>query len=200
MEDKLEKRYRNISGTILIFNDLNYLEIGINEVIDLSLFSDDFLNKSRGLREQIALKNLVPDTSDVNAKQIDEKTFRMDRMFGEDFIKQIAKEVKDNIINEHNNTNSDLIKSIAAEIGKEISKNISSQTENSLKPNITDNNKYEQNIIDSSINKMQEALEKKYPEIQHSTSLIPETKIDQDEDYIFDLKDILKKQGENKNG
>ena len=129
MEDRLADRYRNISGTILVINDLNYLEIGINEVIDLSLFSDTFLNRSRGLREHIALKNLIPDESSVTAQQIDPKFFKTGNQFDDNFIKQLAQEVGKQMEQGQTtqNIDSEIIKVIAAEIGKEISNNIQKQ-------------------------------------------------------------------------
>jgi len=206
MDDKLGKRYRNISGTILVINDLNYLEIAINEVIDLSLFSDDFLNKSRGLREHIALKNLIPDVSGVQAKQIDENTFKTNQMFGEDLIKKLTQEIKDNITIEQNTkVDIELVKNIASEIGKEISKNISAQNSIDVSKlyeilqssNIKndDKNPYEQNISNSSINKIQEALEKRFPNTQQKQSIISEENFDSDDNNISDLKDLLKNSG-----
>ena len=210
MEDRLSDKYRNISGTILVINDLNYLEIGINSVIDLSLFSDNFLNKSRGLREHIALKNLVPDESGVQTQQIDPNLFKVNNQFDDNFIKQLAKEVRDQTEkgNSQPNIDIEIIKTIAEEIGKEISNNIKSQqssiTENSFqeilkqieyKNQEINNNEYEQNIINSSIERMQQALTEKYPQDSQKPPQISEENIDSDEDFTSDLKNILNKKG-----
>lgn len=214
MSDSLSKRYRNISGTILVINDLNYLEIGINEVIDLSLFSDDFLNKSRGLRGQIALKNLIPDESNVQAKQIDQNILQIDQNFSVDLIKELASEVSKQITVENkkdDGLNLDLIKAIASEIGKEITQNIQQTNidantirdilqdiENKNKI-INNNNEYEKNIINSSIDRMQEALATKYPQVSQDPPLASEESFDGSDCYISDLKNLINNSGEKEN-
>lgn len=209
MKDKLCTRYRNISGTILVINDLNYLEIGINEVIDISLFSDNLINKSVGLREHIALKNLIPDESGVEAQQIDLNFLKKGSSFNNSFIKQVAQEIKETIKFPFEEIGQD-IKSLAKEIGKEISANIQNQQisdENikviiekliNSKNNIAidENNEYEKNIIDSNINRMQEALEKKYPSTSQNLTMISEEKLDGNDELISDLRDMLNKKGD----
>jgi len=192
MEDKLADRYRNISGTILVINDLNYLEIGINDVIDLRLFSDDFLSKSRGIREHIALKNLVPDTSNVQAMQLSTSDLNKNKLFNDDIIKELIKETSKYFIESKldNSLNIELIKIIAAEVGKEIANNI--QPQFTTEKTIDQNNEYEQNIIDSNIEKIQQALENKYPSPPQKPSLASEESFDDNSDnYIADLKDII---------
>lgn len=193
MEDKLSDRYRNISGTILVINDLNYLEIGINEIIDLRLFSDDFLKKSRGLREHIALKNLVPDTSDVQAMQLKTSDINNDQHnYDKNFISQIVTEI---VKQTPNNTQqidmNEIIKKIASEIGKEIADNIKHATVTvSNDENKNDMNEYEQNIINANIDRVQNALLNKYPTTTQS-NLTTQANFDDDEDYISDLKDLI---------
>ena len=94
MKDNIANRYRNISGTVLVINDLDYLEIGINQIIDLRMFPDEALNKSMGLREHIALNNLIRDNSEEEAQLIDASSFRTENMLNDEFIKKLAVEGK----------------------------------------------------------------------------------------------------------
>lgn len=186
MDNKLSGRYRNISGTILIINDLNYLEIGINQIIDLNLFSEEILQKSMGLRGHIALKNLIPDDSNDEVQKIDIDTFRLDKHFNDEFIKNLAVEVK----KQSSNIDMDLVKAIASEIGKEIASN--------LQPNqiITNERKiendYEENIINSNIERVSEALQRKY-QIKNENSNAVEVETEQSEDFSNELKELIKK-------
>lgn len=194
MEDKLSDRYRNISGTILVINDLNYLEIGINEIIDLRFFSDDFLKKSRGLREHIALKNLVPDTSDVQAMQLKTSDINNGNQpsYDNDLISKIVTEVNKQAPNNTPAIDMDeMIKKIASEIGKEIANNIKQQTivVSSNEKEIP-TNEYEQNIVNSNIERVQDVLFSKYPTITQS-NLSAKENFEDDEDYISDLKNLI---------
>lgn len=188
MDNKLSGRYRNISGTILIINDLNYLEIGINQIIDLSLFSDEILQKSIGLREHIALKNLIPDDSEDEAQKIDVNTFRLDKHFNDDFIKNLAVEVT----KQSSNIDMDLIKTIASEIGKEIANNL--QTSQVVVENKEIKNDYEENIINSNIERINEALQKKY-KVENKPTDATEIDIEESEDFSNDLKDLINRKG-----
>lgn len=194
-DDSLKRRYRNISGTILVINDLNYLEIGINEVIDLSLFSDELLDKTRGLRYHIALKNLIPDESNVKAKSIDNNY--MNNSINEDTIRKVATEIIKEMPQNNQQINIDLniIRTIAEEIGKEIanSMKIQNNTVDNNEPfKVEYNNEYEDNITNSSIEKMQEALAKKYVSVKQNNNHVDEESFDE-ENNLEDLKNLLNK-------
>ena len=191
MGNNLSGRYRNISGTILIINDLNYFEIGINQIIDLNLFSDETIQKSMGLREHIALKNLIPDNSEEEAQKIDINKFRLDKYFNDEFIKNLAVEVN----KKSSNIDMDLVKTIAAEIGKEIANNLQLNQQSVIQKTESKND-YEENIINSNIERISEAIQKKY-KIENKTENVIEIKIEDDEVFSNDLKDLIK--GKEKN-
>jgi len=191
MSNNLSGRYRNISGTILIINDLNYFEIGINQIIDLNLFSDETIQKSMGLREHIALKNLIPDNSKEEAQKIDINKFRLDKYFNDEFIKNLAVEVN----KKSSNIDMDLVKTIAAEIGKEIANNLQLNQQSVIQKTESKND-YEENIINSNIERISEAIQKKY-KIENKTENVIEIKMEDDEVFSNDLKDLIK--GKEKN-
>ncbi len=191
MGNNLSGRYRNISGTILIINDLNYFEIGINQIIDLNLFSDETIQKSMGLREHIALKNLIPDNSEEEAQKIDINKFRLDKYFNDEFIKNLAVEVN----KKSSNIDMDLVKTIAAEIGKEIANNLQLNQQSVIQKTESKND-YEENIINSNIERISEAIQKKY-KIENKTENVIEIKMEDDEVFSNDLKDLIK--GKEKN-
>jgi len=175
----------------IIINDLNYFEIGINQIIDLNLFSDETIQKSMGLREHIALKNLIPDNSEEEAQKIDINKFRLDKYFNDEFIKNLAVEVN----KKSSNIDMDLVKTIAAEIGKEIANNLQLNQQSVIQKTESKND-YEENIINSNIERISEAIQKKY-KIENKTENVIEIKMEDDEVFSNDLKDLIK--GKEKN-
>jgi hypothetical protein len=201
----LARKYRNVSGTILVINDMNYLEIGINAVIDLSLYSDDTLKRSRGIIEQIALNNLIPD--DLSSPTMVFAQGMADSSVSEDFIQHLANEVSKKI---HKPIDMEMINAIAATIGQEISKNITikenpSQDQDLLDKieNIINNtdtktksyNEYENNMVQSNIDRMQSALEQKFPQVNEPPSANEEIFQSDDVDPS-ELKRLLNKSGD----
>lgn len=195
MVDRLAQRYRNISGTILVINDLNYLEIGINEVIDLSLFSDDFLDRSRDLRKQIALNNLLPDESNVEAKRIDENSFNNGSL-SDDIVNRVVEEVKKQFKNDENKVqensiSEDSIKKLLQEFSDVILDSIKNRPDKlpiSEEQSESDID-YEQEIVNSSVKRLNEALNKTMPNVKQKASA---SEISfEDEDYISDLKKLI---------
>ena len=184
MKDPIAARYRNISGTILVINDLDYLEIGINEIIDLSAFPEDLLKKSIGLREHIALSNLMRDNSNNHAHVVQLNSNMPE--ISDDLIEKIAKRVSD-ILSNTQKDYSNTIKEIASEIGKQISANIN--IENVPKNEI---NEYEENIINENINRINRALDEKYKTAK-TTNDVSEKTLDEIDSTIPDLKNILSK-------
>ena len=191
----LADRYRNVSGTILVINDMNYFEIGVNGVIDLSLFSDDILNKSRGLREHIALNNLIPDNSGQQAMVVVQEMFQENQKIDNDFVNTIVNEVANKI---NNPLDMEMVRVIASEIGKEIAKNMQfSNIENKdslpIKTNVIQPD-YESQMVNETINKIQGALEKKFPQVSEPPPVNEEVFESQDVDSS-ELKKLLKKPG-----
>ena len=194
MKDNIANRYRNISGTVLVINDLDYLEIGINQIIDLRMFPDEALNKSMGLREHIALNNLIRDNSEEEAQLIDASSFRTENMLNDEFIKKLAVEVGKHLNIQKQELDIDVIRQIVSEVAKEFNSKQAidlSVLENFLKKQDI-SNEYEDNITNETINRIQEALNTKYS-VKQST-VVSEEIID--DDTSDDLKEILSKKGD----
>lgn len=184
---------------------MNYLEIGINAVIDLSLYSDDTLKRSRGIIEQIALNNLIPD--DLSSPTMVFAQGMADSSLSEDFIQHLANEVSKKI---HKPIDMEMINAIAATIGQEISKNITikenpfqeqdlldkignilNNTDTKTKPH----NEYENDMVQSSIDRMQSALEQKFPQIKEPPPVNEEV-FQSDDIDPSELKRLLNKSGD----
>lgn len=194
MKDNIANRYRNISGTVLVINDLDYLEIGINQIIDLRMFPDEALNKSMGLREHIALNNLIRDNSEEEAQVIDASSFKTENMLNDEFIKKLAVEVGKHLNIQKQELDIDVIRQIVSEVAKEFNSKQAidlSVLENFLKKQDI-SNEYEDNITNETINRIQEALNTKYS-VKQST-VVSEEIID--DDTSDDLKEILSKKGD----
>jgi hypothetical protein len=206
----LARKYRNVSGTILVINDMNYLEIGINAVVDLSLYSEDTLRKSRGIIEQIALNNLVPDHVSSPTMVVSQGYTSADNEVDEYFIQHLADEVSKKM---HKPIDMDMITAIATAIGQEISKNINSKEDMPKEQDLVDKignildhtdaavkteNQYEKDMMAASIDRMQSALEQKFPQVNESPPANEETFQSDDVDPS-ELKRLLNKSGGKEN-
>ena len=161
---ELANRYRNVSGTILIINDIG-VQIPINGIIENSSSTDGSLN----FREHIAMNNLVPDFSDNQAIKIMgkeyENTLNIEQV--RDIMTEVTGKIKEEILdllksNMKNTEESVNIEEITIGIKNELLEFLKSNTEVNVSELEVANNKYEAEIETERAKKINDAVNKKF--------------------------------------
>lgn len=183
--NELHNRYRNVSGTILMINDMNHFQIPINGIVDVEHFDNETINNSIDFRQHIAMNNLVPDNTEKKAVTIP-RIQSVKKEIDLDTIKLIAEEIGKSIAGQLGKNNSDELVSLIKKLIKnnpDIEENINSSTN------------YKARLEQAHINKLQNAMNQQYNNVKEpSPAKEKERNSISDEEDINELKKLLSKE------